>query len=329
VTLILTYVGHPGILQVTDRLVSRSIGGRPEIYDASSNKNVIFAAKNGIATIAYTGLSFLDQGVHTDRWIAETLLGRRLTKDPKEAPPMMTGGGSRTGWPDIGQAVDRLQHGLARAMANVRPPEWRRHPPTLVVAGWIYYARRRKVPRPFACEIHHIPGLGYTRRWIDRHIYRSCVVGQCPSNYLPKGEFQRFASTSGSKAPLEAARDLIDQIRAVSRLHPSSVGPDCMCISLDPPRKKQVVHVRYEPLAPERGTFERRRGKVDLPIAYTPWLVTQGWVFAPRIMGGAGTGVHQLGWLEVHMEGPKAPVTERPRGIVHIEKSQQRRSSPQ
>ena len=88
-------VSWAGLLQVTDRLVTQSIGGRNLPFDPASNKNLVFIARNGVATIAYTGLSFLDAGkrVHTDQWIAETIIGRSLSDGPEGQPAMLQGGG--------------------------------------------------------------------------------------------------------------------------------------------------------------------------------------------------------------------------------------------
>jgi hypothetical protein len=169
-TLILTSVSWAGVLQVTDRLVTQSIGGRNLPFDPASNKNLVLIARDGVATIAYTGLSFLDAGkrVHTDQGIAETIVGRSLSDGPEGQPAMLQGGGGR-GWPDLGQAIDRIQRRLPEALAAL-PANWRRQPPTVTVAGWMHYRRRRKWSRPLGCEIHHLPGLGYTRQWLDRRM---------------------------------------------------------------------------------------------------------------------------------------------------------------
>jgi len=178
-TLILASVSWAGVLQVTDRLVTQSIGGRNLPFDPASNKNLVFIARNGVADDRVHRAEFLDAGkrVHTDQWIAETIIGRSLSDGPEGQPAMLQGGGGH-GWPDLGQAIDRIQRRLPEALAAL-PSSWRRQPPTVTVAGWMHYRRRRKWSRPFGFEIHHIQGLGYTRAmarssdvegWLHRYV---------------------------------------------------------------------------------------------------------------------------------------------------------------
>jgi hypothetical protein len=332
VTLILSYIGFTGVLQVTDRLVTQTIGGQSQPFDPASNKNLVFVATDGVAAIGYTGLSFLD-GVHTDQWVAETILGRSLGQGPCGRPAMITGGG-RAGWPSIGQAIDRLQRRLPEALARA-PASWQRQAPTITVSGYMHYRCGRRPYRRFSCEIHRMPGLGYTRAWLPRYMYRDIYVGMCPSSHLSAAEWQRLNGSIGGRnmaaVNMAAVEELfLQQIRAVAaRPHPA-VGPDCMSILIQQPRQdQQVVRVRYRPLLAQHATFRTIRAMTVMPVYYSPWFLSPGMVAAPRIVGGGGTGVHRLGYYEVRVEGPELPRGYRPSGgLIHIEQSQLRRPRP-
>jgi hypothetical protein len=120
-TLIFASVSWAGVLQVTDRLVTQSIGRRNRPYDPASNKNLVFLTRNGVATIAYTGLSFLDAGkrIHTDQWTAEAMIGRSLSHGPERQPAMLQRGGR-----DGGRISDRRSIAYSAGAAALP------HPPT-------------------------------------------------------------------------------------------------------------------------------------------------------------------------------------------------------
>jgi hypothetical protein len=318
------------VLQVTDRLVSRSSTGKIEAFDSQSNKNLVFWTRNGLAAIAYTGLSFLGRGLHTDQWIADCLIGSATNEPTTGAPSWMMAGDWSATWPDMGQAIDRLQRKLAEAVANLQPREWRVHAPKLVVAGWIYYRRARA--RPFACEIFRHRTLGYTRRWLGRHLGRRALMGHCPIGQISRADFKALTASVNGKTLGQVEEAFVEQIRTTSKQQAVAlqqvVGSDCMCITIQPPRGKLVVHAHYRPITPEQASFNHKGGEVQLPISYSPWILTPTFVQAPSIIGGGPGGTLTVGPLEVHFEGrgaaagrPPAPST----GLIHIEQAQARR----
>jgi hypothetical protein len=69
-TVILTLYSRFGIVQVGDRLVT----AKGAVVNPAANKTVIYAARDGIVSIGYTGLAALN-GVPTDKWVAVRLGG--------------------------------------------------------------------------------------------------------------------------------------------------------------------------------------------------------------------------------------------------------------
>jgi hypothetical protein len=86
VTLILNHINHAWALQMTDRLVSRA--ATP--YDPEANKNLVFLTDFAAVAIGHSGLSYLE-GIPTDEWIAQTLLGERVSRWPGGGPAMSRG----------------------------------------------------------------------------------------------------------------------------------------------------------------------------------------------------------------------------------------------
>lgn len=109
-TLVLTGTASSAVCQVTDRLVTRKITG--EGFDALANKNVVFLARDGLVTLGYTGLAYLE-GEPTDRWFARKLaLDESLQDDGSGA--LRTGFGLPERWMDVGQAMMHLAAELTK-----------------------------------------------------------------------------------------------------------------------------------------------------------------------------------------------------------------------
>src|SRR4029453_7804868 len=67
-TLVLTRTSLRSALMVTDRKVTK------DGADPYANKNVLFADRNAVVAIGYTGLAYVGT-IPTDRWLAQTLTG--------------------------------------------------------------------------------------------------------------------------------------------------------------------------------------------------------------------------------------------------------------
>lgn len=121
------------MLQVSDRLVTKGGG----TYDPRANKSLLYYARNALVAMSYTGLAYVD-GVPTDHWIAERLVGTSLP-DPTK-PGMM--GYYRIQPLEIGRALNVLCEELHRVFSRMPPLPF---PTNIVVAGW-KWKRGRSLP---------------------------------------------------------------------------------------------------------------------------------------------------------------------------------------
>jgi hypothetical protein len=305
-TLILTHLSRAWAVQVTDRLVSRSAAGRTSPFDAEANKNVIFLTDRALVSIGYTGLSYIS-GVPTDEWIAQILLGEKVVRTPRGTPTLLTFNSPRRRLPSMGPALYRLSNRLAteyRGNATLR-----KVPVKLSISGWLGY--RRKEARPISCIVEPGDPTRYRISWLaPRYLGKSQFVSAVPKGYLQPGELQDLLSTlSGVPNPTAAEKVLVEKIRAVAGRNPSNVGADCMSIALSPPQFGQAI-VRYVPATPASATVTLPTGRVELPLGYTPWIVSASVVQAAGVWGDmTGTSLVVGGW-RIAFEGPVGPIVD-------------------
>ena len=294
-TLILTHVTPDYVMQVTDRLVSQ--GSRS--YDPESNKNVIFFTRNALVSIGYSGLSYLS-GIPTDQWIVETLIGEKL---PGRGSPMI-GDSTRRRLPSIGQAVQLLADRLSTEWAKVRP-EWRGHRIQLAISGWLGY--RRKRPRPIFCKISPSGATSHSVKWHTHHSFGTELLDDTPEGYLRRQEGQELVTSLGTSEMPDVEAALIRTIRMVAARNPR-VGPDCMAITISPPRFQNVI-VNYVPVQPRKAVTRTLRGQeVEIPVAGTPFMVSPGGIWAPNVMSAHSTPTTRSfgGWI-VRFPGATQP----------------------
>jgi hypothetical protein len=132
-------------------------------------------------------------------------------------------------------------------------------------------------------------------------------VSAVPKGYLESGELQELMrELDVVQDPTAAEKVLIDRIRAVAGRNPTTVGTDCLSLALSPPQFGQVV-VRYVPTTPARATVTLSTGQVQLPVGYTPWIVSGSVVQAPGMWGDmTGTSLVVGAWTFA-FEGPHGP----------------------
>src|SRR2546427_11400631 len=83
------------------------VQGTPTPFDASSNKSIIYWARDAIVCIVYTGLAYVGP-LPTDDWIVQKLTGVDVSKEIEmRGCPLLH-------WLDIGQATRLLLRELAR-----------------------------------------------------------------------------------------------------------------------------------------------------------------------------------------------------------------------
>lgn len=277
-TLILTRASYQSIIQVSDRLVTK--GG--EKFDPLANKSLLLLARNGLVTLSYTGLAYI-QGIPTDQWLAEKLAETSYQKFDK--PPAM-----RIRNPpnkkNLGLALISLRDELTSLGAGSKVARktriWRRAGLHLSIAGWQWNKKGRYRPvladlykEPYDTDIH----LQYhDRNWFMGRTLRTLAV---PSENIPE-------------------EDLAHLVREMESLGPVK-SEDAMGVVLPPPTFGWAK-VRYMPTT--KLEFEIRGGKTvkRFPGAFTPWMIGPRMVLAPSIVSGKPSA--QLGWLKVKIVSP-------------------------
>jgi hypothetical protein len=326
VTLILTHIRNPAwVLQVTDRLVSKSVGSKAAPYDPESNKNLVFLTNYAVVSIGYTGLSYLE-GIPSDEWIAEALWGEKLIRGPTGGPAMSRFAGRQL--PTLGPALKVLADKLTNVAVST--PAMSRYPVFLAVTGWMAYAH--KEPRPFFCTVGpraSTTPAAYAVQWVaPRHFGRRHFVSACPNGYVSLAERKELLNKLGTaEGPKSAEELLIQTLRIVAERSPETVGADCISISLSPPHLRQVI-VEYLPGVVRVAVLRSGKGDAQLPVSYTPWILSPLGIHAPTIMGPAA-GTHLvIGEWTIQFRGPSLPEGSSDSGIDYFAQSQKRKPPP-
>jgi hypothetical protein len=296
-TLILTAVHRHGVIQVVDRLVTRRANGGAEQFDPRANKTVLFSARDAFITLAYTGLAYID-GLPTDQWIAETLRDKPAALGRDGRRPAMLSFERVANWPSVGQAVLRLAIRLEAAMRRLTPTAWRSAPVTIVVAGWQQY--RTKRPRAFGLTIAKSAGRPTEVMRLRRHLGRGFGLITEPDGHLSVEEQRAVLDVVRQVTPVDAERAMVAEIRKVAA-RTDVVGPHCMCVLLPPPWVGWA-RIRYDSPSPDIAHLISERATLPIPIAFTPWIVTERLTMAPSINSG-GNAETQVGEWLLQIEG--------------------------
>jgi hypothetical protein len=307
-TLILTAVHRHGVTQVVDRLVTRRANGAAQQFDPRANKTVLFSARDAFVTLAYTGLAYID-GLPTDQWIAETLRDKPVALGRDGRRPAMLCFERVANWPSIGQALLRLASRLEATMSRLTPAVWRSAPITIVVAGWQQY--RTKRPRAFGLTIAKPKGRLTEVLRFPRHLGRGFGLITEPDGHLSAEEQRAALDAVRQVTPVDAERAMVAEIRKVAA-RTDVVGPHCMCILLPPPWVGWA-RIRYDSPSADMVHLISERATLQIPVAFSPWVVTEGWTMAPSINSGGNTETQVGEWL-LQIEGtgerrdPRAPL---------------------
>jgi hypothetical protein len=328
-TLNLTLLTHDYAMQVSDRVLTERTSRQQ--FDALTNKNVVFQARDGLVSICYAGPAYLEH-VPTDTWIACKLAGEDIApfRDGQGLwggrPGIMLRSGPKKPWLDIGQSVQLLRQELAALNLVDRLD--------VMVAGWQEHKRGM---RPICWGID-AKGTTTTaesplhRYWHyerspdgGRRYYLAEIPGD-PGAWLSRSELYRLVALlmPADRSPDAALRWLIWAVRYVAG-KTSAVGPDCMCILLPNPNKHPELFVRYEPVVEARAYLVKGEEVVEeLPAAFTPWLVGPQIHAPPRTIGGGGV---QL-WLNHIRVVEQTPPMPKRTGFLLFSSTQQRPSDP-
>jgi hypothetical protein len=221
-TLILAQVGSRWVVQVSDRLVSRVGDGTARPHDSDANKVVILVCKNGIVTIAYTGLSYI-HGVPTDRWIAELLRGHKPKEFQGRPALQEVGRGPRANL-DVGRQLLDLAGALTHLAA--RHPHWKQAPIQLLVTGWQW--NRQGLCRPVGLKLSQdSTGAYVVERTVRNQPERQYRLFCVPDGHLAQHELGSCARSLASMDPWGAERALVDAIQTVA-LRSAVVGTSAL-----------------------------------------------------------------------------------------------------
>lgn len=86
--------------------------GQP--FDKYSNKNTLYACKDAVVALGYTGMAFLGN-VPTDQWLVQVITDDRLESKPALIRPT-----SWTSHEGLGQTLKRIRAALEVAQKSVR-----------------------------------------------------------------------------------------------------------------------------------------------------------------------------------------------------------------
>jgi hypothetical protein len=287
-------------LQVSDRLVTQS----STKFDELANKSIIYCALNGILVISYTGHAFIGN-IPTDQWISEILIGRSFLNDEK--PPAF--GFGKTKYVHIGPALNIIKESLNKAAINDIKDEvkndWIDRPFYLSIAGWLWGSKGKS--RPIMGWLGKRSGtinfkLSFKPRyWFSGNRF---MIGAIPSSNCRKGTLQDLLNQLPDTSIDDAEQILSDKMIEVSTYNPV-VGPDCMSISIPPPKLAYITPVRVRYISKRKAVTELlgEAGQRFVRVAFTPWLIGPGGFSSPSIVSGKG-GM-SLGRFEIALDGPQ------------------------
>jgi hypothetical protein len=322
VTLHLTYISNLWLVHVSDRLLTTN----GTTFDARANKTVLFAARDALVVLGYAGLAALD-GMYTDDWLAEKIEGSPLVRGPRGFPATRLGTGGKTGWPDIGRALNIFQTELTASVAML-PKSRRKIPQVIVCSGW-QCARSPYHVRPIIGQIHHDGSGAVSATKSNRYWHLPSRTGGFPfalsaepDGYVAPAELVELGATIAHNDPDAIEAVLVEKIRAVAN-NKRSVGDSCMSIII--PRVAAIPsRVRYLPASHEEVLLTSRRGQFKLGAVYTPWIVSAGFAQPPQLIAGSmRPGPISLGDRLIYFDLPVAAAPAGP--IVGFAGSQPRR----
>jgi hypothetical protein len=357
VTLILANANLIGVNMVSDRLLSMGAAGSTVDFDREANKNVVFAARDGVVAIGYSGQAYIGPNT-TDQWIANVCrgeLGASTTQHEGVSPEPLPE------WLDIGIVARRLRDYL-----NAQPFQQRfTGMPFEVVLAGIRQNARSKWRYPFLITISNDHGRrdfqleSETRRnmWVPTVV----VEGQ-PTSYerYLRGDLNREHRLQAYSAIVAAGglspqrmlalhhrliaagvEDveslLVEEIRAVAAIR-TGVGRDCMGIAISRhPAHPFAVRVRYLPATHTRVAVSIEDARMSMSygegsvrayrrVAYTPWFIGRRMTAAPQRMTSRGFMHLRIGRVPVVFEMPPDPGP--PTNIIFASNTQRRPPRP-
>lgn len=325
-TLVLSAVVGPYAFQVSDRRVSQQIGRRGQerldVFERRANKNVVVSTPDALVTIGYSGHAFLG-GVNTDTWIVRKLTGRDDLPEegliflPGPPPPPRV----------LYLAVRSLCRNLGEEFG--RMPKADRAVHELALVGWLRTRRGYALPLCWAVRNSLRSPTHFTiqdRLEVRRHLstLRLEATGryeQADIDWI----HQEFRRRRPAKVR-DVESTLVDAIRGVAA-RDDGVGSDCMCIRITPTpqsfqgRLDPHIVIRYEPLVQAVATIEDQGMSIQIPAAYSPWILVGEQASAPSLISGR-SGLMAAGGISWLFESP--PVTAPTNLLMSMDRYERR-----
>jgi hypothetical protein len=318
-------------MHVGDRLLTR--GSRA--FDAVSNKSLVYFARDALAVIGYSGVAYVED-TPTDEWIAQVLTGVVFPeKDDRRGAIRI---GPRDQMLDIGQSAELLRNGCT-AVARTLHLAQHYLAPQIVIAGWqagqraLIAGQRARLwiwrpiiwtieysKREAAYIIDRTPRYGW---WERAGLYLSVVPASSP---LTNEEISALGERLTRANADDAEQQLVATIRGVAQREPT-VGPHCMSVLLPPPTAG-IVRTRYLPLTEGQAVIEDKQRRIEVPAAFSPWVIAPGMISRPSIIVGTGYEIETEafgGGFKVVTEAPEVP---QGTGVVARLSSQRRPRNP-
>jgi hypothetical protein len=314
-TLSLSMVTPRFVMQVTDRLVTTSPGNK---FDQTSNKNVIFVARNAVVTIGYSGLAYLND-VTTDEWIAKVLVGIEPSRQDNDLTKGIRFGGKISKGYEIGNAIEQVQISAENALSKENIPaqskmleiiftgwQWRRKPNRIIwrpiAYGVLLKSKRGKiVSSVFGLKRYwHFEGIVREKlglRWPFRLL--QIPVANTKPDLLTRSLIKRLSPVA--KDPEKVRQILVNEIKSRSQTQ-QTIGKDCMCIYIPVPSELTIeaTYLAHE-IEPKFVV-----GEIMYSAGFSPWIVGSHIQVPPSIiMGSMTTGVGSIiGRFECKVRGP-------------------------
>jgi hypothetical protein len=299
-TLIISIVSKYQVIQISDRLVSKSYVK----FDELSNKSIVFYALNGILAISYTGHAFIGK-TPTDQWLSEILIGRSFSFEQK--PPAMSFGKSK--FVHIGPAITILKESLSKKVFSDLDPElrqnWINSPFYLSIAGWLWGKKRF---RPFIGWLEKLSGSkDFVFKCPPRHSIfgNKFIVSTFPPSNMPRETSDYLINELSNKPISKAEETIVDTIQNISKFN-KVVGEDCMSILIPPPPLAQTHPLRVKYISHRKAVVELKKemNKQLIRVSFTPWLIGPRSFSSPSIVSGGGTEFG-LGLYKVIIDTPQ------------------------
>lgn len=308
-TLIVARASSQIALLVSDRRVTRD----GALFDPDANKNILFTAKNAVVAIGYTGMAHVS-GVPMDQWIAQTLTGLTFPEGrhgPGSVPTFMTTRYEERYW---GMHVQTL-HERLNNMRSVLPAShralWSQDPFDLLATGWEW---NHGFPRPLLLGLSKPTNStvfaldAFKRHWYfrgARGIQVRTVIAPASNVLASELGSVRAADVNGQSAE-DAESLLADLIRTVSA-RSDLVGPDLMSIRFTPVTDPDpTIRIRYLSADRNTGVLIRNTTRTAVPIAFSPWILSPGFLSAPAVFTDLGVQ-SRCGPYRVFADGPPGP----------------------